>query len=278
MSVITTGWRSPAVSVRLNFDKYLRMNDMVDLKKITAEAVEKISNMSFETRSFFNRTPRKIDVNPGMIRKMLLETVWEKGIDCLKEKSPGSEPLAAEKAMSLLLKRDASIKVTYKKGSIRANLPNSEYRFYKIGPQGAAYGCPWPFEHKYELGVTGRVLADFLQQFDAEIPEIVSYVRGILSSIEERRLEEKKLEVENAIKKEVIHAIIEKYIEPLGWSARYSLGEDNMVSMDITQKNIAHLEVPIHQLAESVKDPDALRPFFAPAPPEPKLFDDNLIL
>ena len=250
---------------------------MVDLKKITAEAVEKISNMPFETRSFFNRTPRKIDVNPGMIRKMLLETVWEKGIDCLKEKSPGTEPLAAEKAMSLLLKRDASIKVTYKKGSIRANLPNSEYRFYKIGPQGAAYGCPWPFEHKYELGVTGRVFADFLQQFDAEIPEIVSYVQGALTTIEEKRLEEKKKEMEVAIKKEVIRAIVEKYIKPLGWTVQYSLGEDNTVSMDISQKITAHIDVPIHQLAESLKDPDAIRALFAPAPPQPSPFDDDIV-
>lgn len=252
---------------------------MVDLKKITAEAVEKISNMSFKHVSFWHRTPSNVNVTPGLIRKMLLESVWEKGLDCLKGQQPESEPLAAEKAMAILIRTDSlREKITIRKCSFRVRLPNSEYRFYKIGPKGTAYGCPWPFEHKYELGATGSALAEFLQQFDAEIPEIVSYVRGILSTIEERRLEEKKLEVENAIKKEVIHAVIEKYIEPLGWSARYSLGKDNMVSLDITQKNIAHLEVPIHQLAESVKDPDALRPLFAPAPPEPKLFDDNLIL
>lgn len=251
--------------------------DSIDFKAITAEVVREVSSIPLERPGgFFNRRPVKVDVSPGILREMLLRKVWGKGIELLNAQDGKAEPLVAEKALSELMKKDVvKEKIIYRKDSFRLQLENGQYRAYTFGASGAVYACPWPSEKRYEILMPASRFADFILQFDARIPEIVSHIPEIIEALRVRELEEKKHKMEKELKEQVLKSLIEQYLKPLGLSVRYKLNEDDRVSMDVTQTLTAHLEMPLAQMMEKLKDADAFKALLQ-AEEEPEIaFDDD---
>jgi hypothetical protein len=250
--------------------------ELLDLKSITAEAVKEISSIPLERPGgFFNRRQVKVDISPETLREMLLRKVWGKGVGLLNTQEAKAEPLVAEKALSELMKRGAvKDKIIYKKDSFRLKLENSQYRAYTFGVSGAVYACPWPSEKRYEILMSGTMFADFILQFDAEIPEMVSRIPEIIEVLKMRELEERKRRMENELKEQVLRSLIEQYLKPIGLSVRYKLDEGDMVSMDISQTLTAHLEMPLAQMMDKLKDADAFKALLQ-AEEEPGIIIDD---
>jgi len=233
----------------------------IDFKAITTRVVTELGNMPLERkwRSFFNHYVERIDVTPDWIRKQILEKVWGSCMEVLNKAGADAEPLLAEKALSELMKKDVvREKVVYKKNSFRLRLDNGRYRVYKNGPHGATFACPWPAEKRYEVNISGQRLAEFIIQFDKEIPAMASFIPKIMETIRERELKESRRQMEAELKEQVLTSLIEQFVKPLGLSVRYDIGEDDVVSLDLTQILSAHLEVPLSRLQEILKDSDSL--------------------
>ena len=235
--------------------------EIVNFKAITAEVVKEISSIPLERPGgFFDRRPVKVDVSLGALREMLLRKVWGKGVALLNTQETKAEPLVAERALSELMKRGVvKDKIIYKKNSFRLTLENGQYRAYTFGVSGTVYACPWPSEKRYEILMSGARFAEFILQFDAEIPDIASHVTEIIEALKWRELEEKKQRMENEFKEQVLQSLIEQYLEPIGISVRYKLNEGDMVSMDLFQTLSAHLEMPLVQVMEKMKDTDSFK-------------------
>ena len=250
--------------------------ELIDFKSITAEVVKEISSIPLERPGgFFNRHPVKVDVSPDTLREMLLRNVWGKGVELLNTQEAKAEPLVAERALSELIKKGAfKDKIIYRKDSFRLKLENGQYRAYTFGVSGAVYACPWPSEKRYEILMTGTRFADFILQFDAEIPSIVSHIPEIVGALRLRELEEKKRRMENELKEQVLRSLIEQYLKPIGLSVHYKLDDGDMVSMDISQTLTAHLEMPLAQIMDKLKDADAFKALLQ-AEEDPEIIIDD---
>ncbi len=250
--------------------------DSIDFKAITAEVVEEVSRIPLERPGgFFNRRPVRVGVSQGILREMLLRKVWERGIELLNALETKAEPLVAEKALSELMKKDVvKEKIIYKKESFRLQLANGQYRAYTSGASGAVYACPWPSEKRYEIQMSGSTFADFLLQFDTEIPDIVSHIPEIMEAFRVRELEEKKQKIAKEVKEQALNSLIEQYMKPLGLSVRYKLDEEDRVSMDVSQTLTAHLEMPLAQMMDKLKDADAFKALLQ-AEEEPGIIIDD---
>ena len=245
--------------------------DSIDFKAITAEVVKEVSRIPLERPGgFFNRRPVRVGVSSGILREMLLRKVWGKGIELLNSLEAKAEPLVAEKALSELMKKNVvKEKIIYKKDSFRLQLENGQYRAYTFGASGTVYACPWPSEKRYEILMSASRFANFILQFDAEIPEIVSHISEIIEALKVRELEERKQKMEKELKEQVLESLIEQYLKPIGLSVRYKLNEGDMVSMVVSQTLTAHLEMPLAQMMERLKDTDAFKTLLqAEAQPE----------
>lgn len=253
--------------------------DSIDFKAITAEVVEEVSRIPLERPGgFFNRRLVKVDVSPGILREMLLRKVWGKGIELLNSLDAKAEPLVAERALSALMKKDVvKEKIIYKKESFRLQLENGQYRAYTCGASGTVYACPWPSEKRFEILMSASRFADFILQFDARIPEIVSHIPEIIEAFRVRELEERKLKMAKEVKEQVLNSLIEQYMKPLGLSVSYKLDEEDRVSMDVSQTLTAHLEMPLAQMMDKLKDADAFKALLhAAEDDEDLLFHDSV--
>ena len=252
--------------------------DNIDFKTITARVVTELGNMPLERkwRSFFNNYVERIDVTPDWIRKQILEKVWSSCMEVLNKAGGDTEPLLAEKALSELLKKEVvREKVVYKKDSFRMRLENGRYRVYKNGPHGATFACPWPAEKRYEVHISGQQLAEFIIQFDMEIPAMASFIPKIMETLRERELKESRRQMEAELKERILASLIEQFLKPLGLSVQYNIGEDDVVSLDLTQILTAHLEVPLSKLQEILKDTDALMGMMNAVPEKESHIEDS---
>ena len=90
--------------------------------------------------------------------------------------------------------------------------------------------------------------------YHEEIPDIVSHVTTIMATIRARELEETKLLMEDEIKDNLVKTLIEQYLKPLGLSVLYHIGEGDIVSMNLRKVMSAHIEIPLRELADKLKD------------------------
>lgn len=250
----------------------------IDFKTITAEAVLEISNMPLESLkcSFFNNSVTRIVMTPDLARQILLEKVWEKCVNTLIAQNSESESLAIEKALSILMKKDAiKGKIICRKNSFRVKLSNCQYRAYKQGVDGEIWACPWPSKKRYIIRITGSQFADFILQFDAEIPTMLTHIPAIVDTIRTREREEQKELMAEELKEKVVTSIIGQILEPLGLSVRYTMGEGDKVILDISQTLSAHIEIPLWQLPEKLKDPEAVMALLQVERPIEKRIDDD---
>ena len=248
----------------------MREVDSIDFKTIIAEAALEISNMPLEHRpDLLNRYVTRVNVTQDLARKLLLDKVWGKCTELLNERYPETEPLAAERALSELMKRDfIKEKIIFKKNSFRLQLANGQYRAYKNGESGAIWACPWPAVRRFEIHISGKKFADFILEFDAEIPRMLECIPGILETIRNRELHESKELIERELKEKVLSSLIEQHLHPLGLSVKYTFEKGDMVSMDISQVLKTHINIPLLQLPEKLKGVEAILAMLQVEPPK----------
>lgn len=228
----------------------------IDFKSITNEVVTELSNMPLEKRTggWHRSYVTRIQVSPDIIRSALLFSVWDKCLGLLNEHAEKNELLAVETAMTIMTRKGVvKDKIRFKKNSFRVQLANAQYRIYKMSDTNI-FACPWPSEKRCRIHVFGETLADFMIRFDEEIPHIVSNVTTIMATIRARELEETKLLMEDEIKDNLVKTLIEQYLKPLGLSVLYHIGEGDIVSMNLRKVMSAHIEIPLRELADKLKD------------------------
>ena len=254
--------------------------DCIDFKAITAEAALEISNMPLKQGDgFLNGYVTCIDATPDTISQMLLEKVWAKCVGVVNSLDFELEPLAVEKALSILLRKSTvHEKIVCKKNSFRVQLANGQYRAYRKNGTGNIWACPWPAVKRYEIQIGGEQFANFLLQFDEVIPEILNHIPAIMDNIRTREWEERKEMIEKELKEKVIQSVIDGSLKPLGLSVQYMLGEGDMVFLDISQVLSARLELPLCQLPEKLNDAEAVMAMLQIENPEEKVIDDGQLV
>ena len=60
--------------------------------------------------------------------------------------------------------------------------------------------------------------------------------------------------MEDEIKDNLVKTLIEQYLKPLGLSVLYHIGEGDIVSMNLRKVMSAHIEIPLRELADKLKD------------------------
>ena len=170
----------------------------IDIKTITLRAVKEICDMPLEhSISFINGFFTRIKMTPEQVRKLLFEKVWGMCIEQLNGLYAATEPLVIEKALSELMKKGVlKDRIVFKKESFRLRLENGRYRAYKHGVTGGITASPWPADHEYSIMISGKRFAEFILQFDAEIPEILTHLPEVLEAVRRKELEEKQQDIE----------------------------------------------------------------------------------
>lgn len=226
----------------------------LDLRGIIDREVERIGQKDFKRRagSWFRPTYTRIEVTPAMARQELLYAVWTKCLAALNQDQ--AEILAAERALAELQRRGVPRdRIQFRSNSFRLRLENGEYRIYKRGAADVV-SCPWPADSWQIVRLPGERFADFLQFFDAHVPEIDAAVPSILELIHEREMEEKKREMERKIKTATIQSLAEEFLLPLGISVSFQLKENDRVAVMMTRTENGKMEVPIEELSERLRD------------------------
>lgn len=240
--------------------------EILDFKSITAEAVAEICGAAENLpKKFFCLSNDGVQVNSEELRALLLEYVWKHAIRRVNEDYavPETEAMAAEKTLAELVRRlILTEKVVYKKDSFRLQLKNGQYRIYKDAVKGFVFACPWPSEKRYEVGFPGRLLADFIIQFDAAIPDIVAQIPALAMTLWENEFEKNSDDIKRKLKEQALKPLIEQFVEPNGYCVSYSLKGEVTVSLEVEQSQTAHIEMPLTQLMEVLKDPEAFKKIF----------------
>lgn len=61
-----------------------------------------------------------------------------------------------------------------------------------------------------------------------------------------------------ARKADVDGRVIDQFLKPLGLTVKYSVGKNDMISLDISQVFSTHLEMPLCQFPERLKDAESI--------------------
>lgn len=190
---------------------------------------------------------------------MLIEKVWAGCVKRVNQMDLETEALAAEKALAILTRQNVLARqVVYKRNSFRIQLSNTQFRVYRIGASNSVWACPWPTEKRYEIQINGSLFAEFLLLFDKNLPEILSVLPDIINTLKRRERELQKKKMAEEIKTKHIQANIDQFLKPLGLEVRYSMTEDDVVRLNISQTKSARLEIPLRELTEQLKDPAAI--------------------
>ena len=227
----------------------------IDFKAITEEVAAGLSNIPLEMKTGGWPSPHvtKYQVTPDFVRSTLIFAVWVKVLDAFKPDDYVTEPMAVEKTLAVMMRRGLVTDIRFKNNSFTVTLANSKYRIYKYGKK-EIYACPWTSDRRCEIPVIGAPLADYIMRFDEEIPAIVSHVPTIMKAIMARELEETKRLKEKEIKDKLIQSLIDQYLKPLGLSARYEVDAGDIVSLDLRKVMSAHIEMPLGELADKLKN------------------------
>ena len=241
---------------------YMDMTQTISLEQIFQSIldteIDRISHKDFthQDGSWFKPTDTRIEVTPAMIRLELQYGVWTKYLKVLNQEQ--TEPLAAEKALAELQRRGVPRdRIRVRSNSFRLRLENGEYRIYKRDAAEIIAG-PWPAYDWQPVRLTGERFADFLQFFDAHLPEIDAAVPSILELIHERELEEKKQEMERKIKTATIRSLAEEFLLPLGISVSFQLKDDDRVAVMMTRTENGQMDIPLEELVERLRDTASL--------------------
>lgn len=230
--------------------------ESIDFKAITNEVVTDLSNMRMERRpdGWYRSSMFRMQLSPDNIRSALLFGVWEKCIGHLNENAMKDELLVVEKALTIMTRKGViKDKILFKKNSFRVQMANAQYRIYKMSHSNI-FACPWPSDRRCKINVSGETLADFMIRFDKEIPDIVSHVTTIMATLRARDLEETKHSIETEIKDKLVRSLIDQYLKPLGLSVLYHIGAGDIVSMDLHKVMSAHIDIPLGELADKIKE------------------------
>lgn len=226
----------------------------LDLRSIIEAEVDRIGHKDFRRRagSWYRPVFTRIEVTPDMAQKELLSAVWMKCLEALN--GDRAEPLAAEKALAELQRRGVPRdRIQIRATSFRLRMENAEYRIFKRGADETV-ACPWPSDTWQVMRLSGMRFADFLQIFDAHVPEMDATVPSILEIIHDREREEKKQEMERRIKEATIRTLAEEFLLPLGFAVTFRLGENDRVVLDFTRTEHGHLEIPLEELPDHLRD------------------------
>jgi hypothetical protein len=79
-----------------------------------------------------------------------------------------------------------------------------------------------------------------------------------METIRARELEETKRLMEKEIKDKLVKSLIDQYLKPLGLSATYNVGAEDIVSLDLRKVLYAHIEIPLDRLADMMKDTEGI--------------------
>ena len=232
--------------------------DNLNIKAITEEIANTIIDLPLERRSLTHIY--KNNLTPDEVRRSLINGVWQICLDKLQKEHKEYEPLAAEKAIAILIRLGAvNEKVVFKTDSFRVRLANSEYRIYKLGssldnPGSIIKACPWPADGRYDVRLSGERFAAFLQAFDAEIPFMEGKVPQIMEKRREKELEEIKRQMERMLKDRIIKTLLDQYLTPLGITAHYTIRDDNVVAIELQKTIISRHEIPFEKLCENMQE------------------------
>ena len=240
-----------------------------DLGPLIDAAAEEVLGMDLFPHRGLLRVPEIVSVTPDLVRQKLVDSVMALARDGFAERGSEDEPLAAEKAVAVLMRTGVQKeKVRFRRNSFRVTLAHGEYRIYKTGT-GVYAGCG-PSDRRYFFNVGGETFAKFLLWFDAAVPDMEARVPEILAVLRTRVMEEMKRRKAQEVRDTVVRTLVERHLAPLGIIAKYTVRDGDTVSMDLTRVFKGHVDVPLQRLAEVLADTSSLLSGLSVETPKPE--------
>ena len=207
-------------------------------------------------------------VNPGQVRDMFVLRVFNSRLGWIAHKHPDSRKLAAEKVVAALMKNGiGKDKVRFSKGIFRVQLSNMEYWIYKkddgcyVRPGNSA-NCSLSFQRTSPRGI-----ANYIINFDKDVPELERRSKLLFDAIQEQQIQQRQAAMVKELSENILMPLVEQYLKPLGISVQYDFDDDcSNVSLYLRQVFSAHLDIPMEQLAEKLKDTEAILSELTPEP------------
>ena len=190
------------------------------------------------------------------IRGTFLGGAWAECVSSLEPVEGKPDPLAVEKVVLGLIRRgvprdrfDFSDTVFY------ARLDH--FGFYMAKKQAGfevrLFGTRGGRDPL--LQVDPGQFADMCMQFDASMPEIEKAGDELVGYFKEKAWELSRRAMELKIQRNILDAMIEQYVKPLGIKVRYHIDpEDGTVSASFRQELTGELVLPMEKFQEALKD------------------------
>lgn len=105
--------------------------------------------------------------------------------------------------------------------------------------------------------VSAEAFAQFIFYYDSVIPEIDASLAIYLDEFSQIKMRKKQEDIASEITRKTVESLIMEYIIPLGLRCDYTVNGD-IVKIDLEQRKKASLSVSIDQLADTLKDSDAI--------------------
>ena len=234
------------------------MKKDIDFKKIIEAAAAEVREDADRRIAMHSYSP---SASFGAeIKEKIILAVWNECLRQLDGDPVEGGPLAAEKVVVGLGQRGISRgQMPFKSNSFRICLKNHDYRVYKRTSGFAAR--PWYTggNNLKDLKIDADEFAEFLLEFDSWIPEILLAVDDVYGYYREMNREIEKKEMVRKILVGTVESIIEQRLRSLGLTVNYRFVKDGeSVSLDIWQIRHGNLEIPINELSDRLRDPDAI--------------------
>ena len=225
---------------------------------------EKSRQLKYIIRS---RTYLQGDESPrtfNEIKKDLYGSVWTQVLNEAVKANAGSEldggNLGAEWVV-LALKRKDTVRgeIKFRKGHFIVPLANCKYRIYKK-PEGSA-ALPETLLDRLQQTVTIEpyVFADLIAEFDGHIPEMTKKADEVYQEHKAEMFEIQKEKRAAEIRKRTVEALMEQFLKPQGIEMTYRFIEDGTkVKLDMHKTLELHLDLPVEQLAATLRDTESL--------------------
>lgn len=216
----------------------------MDVREIIGRAAAKIrKDAGYRYRSMDSlRKDLERDIISNTWRGMLEEL----DTDAVEGKAPN-----AEAAVAALIRRGlGKDRIWYHYNAYRIRLTNREYGIRRTVSGFNAGGCQ-------VKGLGAEDFADLLLKFDSIVPIINVTAEGLYKELLEELEKERRAEKARQLAQTTVESILGEFIRPLGIEYHASIHGDR-VSVHLTQTREADFDLPISELAERIKDVEAV--------------------